>query len=128
MILVDTSILVDFLRSPSPEIRAVLMEQGAAICGVTRSELLCGARTKVESEKIHAALNGFTNLEIPESAWHLLGEHLQTLRSRGVVVPFQDALIATIAILYNVPVWTRDGHFQLMQTVLPDLQLHQAIP
>jgi predicted nucleic acid-binding protein len=45
MILVDTTVLEQYLRTPSRPIRAVL-DSGAAICGVTRAEILHGARLR----------------------------------------------------------------------------------
>jgi predicted nucleic acid-binding protein len=38
-------------------------------------------------------------------------------------VPFQDALIATVAIHYGLPVWAEDVHYPAMQRILQDLKL-----
>lgn len=35
-------------------------------------------------------------------------------------------IIATLAIKYDIPVWTGDRHFSLIQNVLTDLRLYQA--
>ncbi len=37
MILVDASVIIDYLRTPSPDILAVMQTSGAVICGVTRA-------------------------------------------------------------------------------------------
>ena len=123
MILVDASVIVDYLKSASEQTRKKLIEHDAAICGLTRAELLCGARTLADINKINVALDGFHAIEIPEVIWPLLGENLFRLRSRGIVVPFQDALLATIAIHYGMEVWTADAHFPMIQSVLPELRL-----
>jgi predicted nucleic acid-binding protein len=123
MILVDTSVLVDYLRARTPRVRKLLVERQAAICGVVRAELLCGARTREDESRIVAALAGFRSLEIPDSAWDDLGRHLFRLRQAGLAVPFQDALLATVAILHNIELWTTDGHFRMMQSALPELRL-----
>ncbi|MBI5762616.1 MAG: PIN domain-containing protein [Planctomycetes bacterium] len=125
MILVDTSILVDYLRSPSVQVREVLLKYGAAVCGITRAELLCGVRSDVDATRINEALDRFTNLEVTEAVWQILGENLRLLRSKGIVVPFQDALIATLAMMYGIPVWTRDEHYRLMQNAIPTLSLFE---
>lgn len=125
MILVDTSILVDYLRSPTNQVREVLLKHGAAVCGVTRAELLCGVRTSADAVRINNALDGFTNLEVTEAAWRHLGENLRVLRSKGIVVPFQDALIATLAMMYDISVWTRDEHYRLIQNAIPTLSLFE---
>ena len=38
-------------------------------------------------------------------------------------MPFSDAMIATLAIKYDIPVWTGDKHFALIKNVLTDLRL-----
>ncbi|WP_296690592.1 hypothetical protein [Treponema sp. UBA6852] len=40
-----------------------------------------------------------------------------------LAVPFQDAMIAYLAIKHDCEVWTNDKHFRLMQVVLPSLIL-----
>lgn len=47
------------------------------------------------------------------------------LRTHGIAVPLGDAIIASIAIKYGVPVWTNDKHFKVMQVVLENLQLYR---
>ena len=44
----------------------------------------------------------------------------------GLVVPFQDAMVAYLAIKNNCEVWTNDKHFKLMQVVLPELKLFNS--
>jgi predicted nucleic acid-binding protein len=97
MILVDATVLVHYLRTASKPIRAVL-DSGAAICGVTRAEILHGARTPADIASLVQALNGFVQVPIEEDAWDALGQNLSILRSRGIVLPFPDALLATVAI------------------------------
>ena len=43
------------------------------------------------------------------------------LRAAGISVPFQDVVIATVAIANGVELWTRDQQFALIQQVLPAL-------
>jgi predicted nucleic acid-binding protein len=38
-------------------------------------------------------------------------------------VPLADAILATIAIENKLELWTRDTHFQTIQTVFPELKL-----
>ena len=123
MILLDTSVIVDYLRSPTDRMRRLFLENGSAICGVTRAELLYGAKREDDLLRIMTALAAFRPLDIPESVWSNLGEHLFALRSHGITVPFQDALLATVAIYHQVELWTRDAHFKMMQPVLPALRL-----
>ena len=55
--------------------------------------------------------------------WQVLGNNLYKLRRKGLTVPFSDAMIATLAIKYDIPVWTGDKHFALIKNVLTDLRL-----
>src|SRR5436853_394603 len=49
-------------------------------------------------------------------------------RAGGVTIPFVDAVIATVAIVNDVELWTRDAHFTLVQSVLPALKLFAEPP
>lgn len=69
------------------------------------------------------ALNDFTYLSFSEKDWILLAKQFITLKQNGLVVPFQDAMIAYLAIKNDCKVWTNDKHFKLMQVVLPGLKL-----
>jgi predicted nucleic acid-binding protein len=122
MILLDTTVLVHYLRTRSPSIRGIF-EAGAAICGVTRAEVLHGARTAHDIAKLIEALDGFVQIPIEQETWDALGANLSLLRSRGVVTPFPDALIATVAIRSDLELWTYDAHFNVIQNVLPALRL-----
>lgn len=43
MILVDTTVVVAYLRSANPQLPALFAAHQAAICGITRAEILHGA-------------------------------------------------------------------------------------
>lgn len=125
MILADTSVIVRFWRSPTDVQRAVLGSGQVVICGVTRAELLHGARDERDLVRIEAHLALLPEVATQPGDWTALGRNLFRLRSRGLTVPFSDALIATLAIQYGHVVWTYDDHYALMQTVLASLQLFQ---
>ena len=59
--------------------------------------------------------------------WEGAGFILQTMRSNGFQIPFADAVIAFIAMKYDIPLWTRDTHFLLIQGYYPELKLYEAI-
>jgi predicted nucleic acid-binding protein len=100
-----------------------MARENVAITGVTRAEILHGARNAHDLQRLMRALDSLPEIAISASTWDLLGEHLFRLRTRGIAVPFQDALIATSAIENSLPLWTRDSHFATIQTVLPALKL-----
>lgn len=49
---------------------------------------------------------------------------LYKLRINGLSLPFQDVLIAFIAIKNDVAVYTADKHFHLIQAIYSELKLY----
>lgn len=123
MILADTSIVVEFLRTRNARLQSLIVSSPAAVNGVTRAEILHGARDSQHRAKLIAALNLFQQIAFPDTLWDEAGDHLAALRAAGVTVPFADALLATVAIANNLELWTRDLHFSQMQRILPKLRL-----
>ncbi len=128
MILVDSSILIDSLRSGDPKITALLTTHGGTVCGVVLAELLHGARTPRERSLVIALVATLGSVPIDDSLWEEVGDNLAALRSGGITVPFQDVVIATVAINLGIELWTRDRHFIQMQAVLSALRLFQEPP
>ena len=125
MILVDTNILIDYYKSRNSEIANIIDSTDVAICGVVKTELLHGA---INDDEIDKFIHSFSTFELKvtdEYDWEFSGLMLQTLRQNGLQVPVTDAMIAYIAIKYDIPLWTKDHHFKLIQAVYPELQLYQ---
>ncbi len=123
MILLDTSVLIRYLRTSSAGIREVLASMDCAICGVTRAEILHGARTVQDAEGLIKAMDAFIQLPIEQATWDRFGYHLASLRTKGLPMPFQDVLLATVTIDHSAELWSYDVHFHTIQTVLTDLKL-----
>jgi predicted nucleic acid-binding protein len=126
--LVDTSVVVDYLRSGDAKLLGLFQSLPAAICGATRAEVLHGARNAGDRGRLLIALNAFHQVPTPESVWDDVGALLAALRSGGVTVPFADALIATVAVSAGLALWTRDNQFQLIRAIEPRLVLFQEPP
>jgi predicted nucleic acid-binding protein len=125
MILVDTSLVVDYLRSPTPRLIQTIKDHEAAICGVTLAEIYAAARMPNHFKKYDLALSVFGHAAIPKRIWPKLGRNLALLGSKGVTVPFPDALIATIALENDLELWQHDHHFPTIQKAIPQLKLFQ---
>jgi predicted nucleic acid-binding protein len=123
MILVDTSVLVDYFRAPSDRVLRTFEAKQAGICGIIRAEILAGTRLPGEISRISTCLNALQQIPLPENIWDRVGYYLALLRSAGFTVPFTDAVIATVAVENKIPLWTRDVHFQRMQSVIQELEL-----
>ena len=123
MILVDTNIIIDFWNNPTAASAKIFSENDIALCGVIKTELLRGSKSVNDFAQIQTTLEDFYYLNFVENDWIALAKQFITLKKNGLVVPFQDAMIAFLAIKYGCEVWTNDKHFKLMQTVLPELKL-----
>ena len=128
MILVDAGVLIDFLRTKDAKLAQLFRSQPLALCGVTRAEILAGARSSPVRTKLMRFLGTFHQVAIPDPCWDLVGDNLATLAARGITIPFPDAVVATVGIENDMEVWARDAHFPSMQRVLTRLRLFQEPP
>lgn len=123
MILFDANVLVDYWRQPEKLLELKITPDKFALCGAVRAELLHGARDDEEIDKMLAFFQGFKNLVNDD--WDGCGMLLNTLRSNGIHVPLVDAMIAFVAMKYDVPLWTRDKHFNFIRGLYPELKLYE---
>lgn len=123
MILADTSTIVHYLRTGFASMKAILDGGSVGICGVTRAEVLHGARGEADLQRLLVALDALPRVLIGEDTWDQLGRNLCALRSRGLAVSFPDALIATVAAANGMELWTYDAHFKPMCSAVPTLRL-----
>jgi predicted nucleic acid-binding protein len=128
MILVDTTLVVDYLRAPTPRMIRTIKDHEAAICGATLAEIYAGGRSPQDFPKYDASLSIFGRVAIPKKIWPSLGRNLALLGAKGLSVPFPDALIATVALDNNLELWQHDRHFPDIQQVIPALRLFQEPP
>lgn len=128
MILLDASVLIDFDRGKDAKLDALLLTLPLAVCGPTRAEFLHGARNPAHRAKLVASLGGFAQVSIPDTLWDEVGDNLALLRNRGLKIPFPDAVVATVAIAYDLELWVRDAHFKMVQQHLPALRLFAEPP
>ena len=127
MIIADTNIIIDFWNNPTEKEREVFEKNDIATCGVIKAELLRGSRSEEQFLMFDNALNNFTYLPFNEEDWIKLAKNFIEFRKNGLVVPFQDGMIAYLGIKYNCHIWTNDKHFKLIQTILPKLQLFTVL-
>ena len=125
MILVDTNIIIDFWKSPEQEKTDIFNNNEVAICPVIMVELIHGAKSEKQKVKIKEALSELYMLSIDEETWDFFGDLLYKLRTSGVTVPFQDALVAAVAIKNNCLLWTNDKHFPMISSAVDDLKLFE---
>jgi predicted nucleic acid-binding protein len=116
VVVVDTSVWIDFFNNPDMEGNNRLEElirdhNRAAICGVILQEILQGIREQKSFELTRQRLLFLPFLESTGEVHLLAASIYRDLRKRGVTVPSVDAAIAAIAIYHGFPLFTRDDHF-----------------
>ena len=118
LILVDTSIWIDYFRGEAATVRQLdqIIDQGLVlVSGLILQEVLQGSRDRasfdrLQEEMAHWAYEG----ELPEDfveAARLFAE----LRWDGVTIPPSDCLVAAVALRRKVRLCARDNHFDRIQ-------------
>lgn len=125
MILLDSNILIDYWRKPEELLKLNISKDKHSICGVVKSELLHGAKDDEEADRMLGFFQSFNLITVDEYDWEFSGMMLQNFRQEGYSIPVTDALIAYLGIKYDIPVWTKDHHFKLIQAVYPELKLYE---
>jgi predicted nucleic acid-binding protein len=128
MVIVDTSAWIEFFRrdgAPAVKLamKALIEELEATLCGPVEMEFLGGARPH-ERPRIQSRFDILPYLANDQKLWREAATHYATLRAVGITLPWNDALIATLAISKNCRVYAIDQHFESMAQHL-ELQLYK---
>lgn len=132
-VLVDSSAWISFFRDPEAAVGALvdqlLEEERVAIVGVVRAELLQGARSEAELERLSVLLDALEPLPDPDTLWEQvarLGYDLRRSGVNGVGIP--DLLVAVTAVAHRVPVLTLDADVRRIADVYPFRLVAVAAP
>jgi len=124
MILIDTSLIIDYLKDNESILIELMDKEEPALCGIILAELLHGINSKKEKKLIQDAIKDFKWIPINDTIWEPVGENLNLLRKNGLNVPFQDAVLATLCIESNVKIATKDKHFKKIAEILTELIIY----
>ncbi len=122
-IILDSNIIIDILNGDVNRFDK-LAGNTLYTYGIIKSEILVGAKNQKGFEDLETSLSDFEYLSFHESYWDELSLFRYRLKKNGMIVPYQDAMIALLAIRNNCFVLTRDKHFELIQSVFNDLNLY----
>jgi len=125
MILCDTSILIDYWRNPNDLLKLNISKDKHSICGIVKTELLHGAKDDDEADRLLGFFQSFNLVTVDEYDWEYTGLILQNIKKNGLTLPVTDVLIAYLGMKYDIPVWTKDHHFRLIQSIYPELKLYE---
>lgn len=128
MVIVDTSVWIQFLGSGgSPEhweVDKLLAREEVVMVGPVMAEILQGARSDREFERLRQQLSALIFVSETKETWTRVGNLSFQLRQQGNPVGLVDLLIASLALEGGHQVYSLDDHFQRV----PDLQLYEAEP
>jgi predicted nucleic acid-binding protein len=122
MILIDTSVWIDFLIGrDTPKSRAVesLVEsrEDICICGIVLTEILQGIREKKEYNKTKAVLSELIFLPMTRETFLLAAKIYRTCRSEGITIRNStDCMIAATCIQHGVGILHNDKDFDLINS------------
>ena len=122
MILVDTSIWIDFLIDPRRVLDAEPDLKPYVTCGPVVQEVLQGFSNETAFSAFRERLLSFKRLSDPLPWERFLdaAEIYREGRRRGLTIRSTvDCLIAAIAIHHDVPVWHRDRDFAAIARYTP---------
>lgn len=122
LVIVDTSAWIEAHRrdgSPAVKlaVRGLLDEFEAALCGPVEMEYLGGARAE-ERERLQAWCNVLPYVRNDQKLWRKAAANFSLLKKKGVTAPWNDVLIATIALENGCRVYAVDKHFTAMAPLL----------
>ena len=117
MVLVDTSVWIDFFQSPDAHTTTILSSlikdhNRVMLCGPVIQEILQGIRSKKSYELARERLLKFPFVSTDRDTWLLAAALYHELRAKGVTLPSMDVTISAIAIQNDMPLFARDTHFE----------------
>ena len=126
---VDTSVWIPYFReegSPSGDrLDELIDDDRVHINGIVLVELLTGARSEAEFDRLASALAGLKFVPSDEASCRSAGRNGCALKRKGISVPLSDVIIATDCIDHGLVLIDADRHFEAIATHLP-LKRHRA--
>lgn len=121
LVLLDTSIWIDYFRKKAPLIAAVdrlIDEERVCVAYLVVAELLQGCKTDLEFNILKQTTQVFPLLEERPNTWIFAADLSRRLRCEGQSVGLADCYLATLAHQHAVQLWTQDRHFLTIQKQL----------
>jgi len=123
LVLVDTSVWVQFFRLPaSPEaglLDELLATVSVATCAPIRAEVVSGAPTSRDFRQLRDLFGALVDLALPADLWDRLETYRFALARRGDQTSLVDLMIALTAQAHRVSLWTLDADFTRISSVVP---------
>jgi predicted nucleic acid-binding protein len=135
MILVDTSVIIGYLRglsTPKIELFDIVLTRDIpfGISAYTFQEVLQGAQTEGEFKQLHTYLSTQTIYHLPAdiTAFEYAARLYYNLRRQGITPRSSiDLLIATVAVVNHLLLLHDDRDFDAIAAHTPDLQILRSL-
>lgn len=120
---IDTSVWIPYFRAGGAEygdfIDALIDENRVYINGIVLAELLTGARSPAEIDRLSLALAGLKFVPSDRDSFQSAGRNGFALKRKGVSVPLSDIIIATDCIDHSLVLIEADRHYAAIAAHLP---------
>lgn len=121
-VLVDTSVWIDYFRSPddSPlaeRVNDCISSSTIIVPKVVLAELIQGAHSVKELSALGEFVEAFTVIGESETTWQAAGKLSYDLKKKGKTVNLTDCYIAVIALENDCGILTLDKHFKDIQKI-----------
>ncbi len=116
MVLVDTSVWIEFLDRNNPFVQGdleTLLRQGeVATAGLVLAELRRGCRSTPQVRGLLQAMEPLVYLEADRNSWLRAGELAAECSARGFQIGIADCLLAALAMRESAAIFTLDRDFE----------------
>ena len=123
IVLADTTVWIHFLRGSGVQFQnrmvPLIMADKLATTPVIIMEILRGAKSQKEYDKLRNDLVALRCFDVDGKVWERACNLGYTLRQQGINVPLTDTLIAAIAQENNVLLLHDDRHYEMIASVTP---------
>ncbi len=119
MILIDTSVWLFALRRNyhpliKERVQKLLATDKVAMNGMIQLELLGGAKSEKEYDRLLQRLDSLYHIEADRLLWNRASKLSFELKQKGITVPYADIFIAASALKENALLVHADSHFDLI--------------
>jgi predicted nucleic acid-binding protein len=123
-VIIDTSAWIESFRPKANQrfrllVKDLILQNCVLMPGIIKAELLRGAKTKKEFNRLAELLKGLTYLPAAEEFWDNVAEFSFQLFRKGITVPLTDTYIALLCIEKNASILHHDKHFDLISEKTP---------
>ena len=123
IILADTTVWIHFLRGSGIRFRErlvpLIMADRLVITPVIVTEILRGAKSQNEYEKLSKDMAALHSFDISAKVWQRACKLGYTLRHKGINAPLTDTLIASVAVEHDLLLLHDDRHYEMIASIIP---------